>query len=61
MGTFVMTDASVTINSVDLSDHVRSLTFTYEGEAIDDTNMSDVNRVMTGGLISNGARILIMA
>ena len=34
MGTFVMTDASVTINSVDLSDHVRSLTFTYEGEAI---------------------------
>tara|TARA_R110000824_G_scaffold257679_1_gene446626 strand:- start:2840 stop:3247 length:408 start_codon:yes stop_codon:yes gene_type:complete len=57
MGTFVMTDASVTINSVDLSDHVRSLTFTYEGEAIDDTNMSDVNRVMTGGLINYGVDV----
>jgi len=50
MGTFVLTDASVTINSVDLSDHVRSVTFNYEGEAVDDTNMADTNRIMAGGL-----------
>lgn len=57
MGTFVLTDASVTINSVDLSDHVRSVTFNYEGEAVDDTNMADTTRIMAGGLLNYGVDI----
>ena len=50
MATFVFTDASVTINSVDLSDHVRSVSINYEAEAVDDTNMGDSTRSNTGGL-----------
>ena len=57
MATFVLTDASVTINSVDLSDHVRSVSFNYEGEAVDDTNMADTTRIMAGGLLNYGCNI----
>lgn len=39
MATLVWTDASITINAVDLSDHLRSLTLTYEAEMLDDTVM----------------------
>ena len=39
MATFVFTDASVTINSVDLSDHVRSVTLDLSAEEQDDTAM----------------------
>jgi hypothetical protein len=39
MATLVYTDALTTINSVDLSDHVRSLTINYEAEMLDDTVM----------------------
>jgi len=53
----VLKDASVTINSVDLSDHVRSVTFNYEGESIDDTNMADTTRIMAGGLLNYGVDI----
>ncbi len=57
MGTFVLTDASVTINGVDLSDHVRSISFPYEAEEVDDTNMGDTTRIMQGGLINYGVDI----
>lgn len=57
MGTFVLTDASVTINAVDLSDHVRSISFPYEAEEVDDTNMGDTTRIMQGGLINYGVDI----
>lgn len=39
MATMVLTDASVTINAVDLSDHVKSVRLTYEAEMHDDTVM----------------------
>lgn len=39
MATLVYTDASLVVNSVDLSDHVRSLTLNYEAEMLDDTVM----------------------
>jgi hypothetical protein len=39
MATMVYTDAFVMINSVDLSDHVKSVTLTYEAEVLDDTTM----------------------
>lgn len=57
MATFVLTDASVTINSVDLSDHVRSVTMSYEAESVDDTNMADTTRINTGGLLNYGVEV----
>jgi len=39
MATMVYTDAFVSINAVDLSDHVKSVTLTYEAEILYDTVM----------------------
>lgn len=39
MAAIVYTDALVVINSVDLSDHVKSVTLNYESEVLDDTVM----------------------
>ena len=39
MATLMNSDASLVVNSVDLSNHVRSLTITYEAEMLDDTVM----------------------
>jgi len=50
MATLVLTDASVTINAVDLSDHVRSVTINYEAEVVDDTNMGDSSKNKLPGL-----------
>jgi len=57
MATFVLKDASVVINSVDLSDHVRSVAINYEAEGVDDTNMSDTTRIMTGGLLNYSVEV----
>jgi len=50
MATVIFKDAYFTINSVDLSDHVKSLTLNYEAETQDDTAMGDDTRSMLGGL-----------
>ena len=50
MASFVFTDASVTINSVNLSDHVRSVTLDISSEEQDDTAMGDSYRSRKGGL-----------
>lgn len=50
MASFVSTDAYVSINSVDLSDYVQSVTFNYEAEEVDETAMGDTTRKNTGGL-----------
>lgn len=39
MATITYTDAYVSINSVDLSDHVKSVQLNYEAEMLDDTVM----------------------
>lgn len=39
MATLVYTDAMLVVNSVDLSDHMKSLTLNYEAEMLDDTVM----------------------
>jgi hypothetical protein len=52
MATFVLTDASVTINSVNLSDHVRSVTLDISAEEQDDTAMGSTFRSLKGGLKS---------
>lgn len=50
MGTFVLLDASVTINSVDLSAWVTSVTISLEVDEQEDTAMGDTYRSRLGGL-----------
>lgn len=50
MANMVMTNAYVSINAVDLSTHVRSVTLTYEAEMVDDTMMADGTRSNKPGL-----------
>lgn len=50
MATIVLTDAFVSWDGVDLSDHVRSVTLEYTAELQDDTAMGDTTRSRTGGL-----------
>lgn len=46
----VLLDAEVVVNSVDLSDHVSSVTLNYTGELQDDTAMGDATRSRLAGL-----------
>lgn len=50
MAVFVMTDASVTVNSVDLSSYVTSLTLNYEKDSVEVTAMGSSGHTFTGGL-----------
>lgn len=50
MAAFVMTDAQVTVNGVDLSDHVLSATLNYSGDLQEDTAMGDGTRTRLSGL-----------
>jgi hypothetical protein len=47
---FVLTDASVTVNSVDLSDYVTSVTLNYEKDSVEVTAMGATGHKFTGGL-----------
>ena len=46
----VLTNAHLTVNSVNLSDHVRSITLRYAADLQDITAMSDTTRNRLGGL-----------
>jgi hypothetical protein len=50
VASFSFKDAKVTINSVDLSDCVRSVTLNVEAEDLEDTAMGDSFRSRIGGL-----------
>ncbi len=50
MAVFVLTDASVTVNTVDLSSYVTNVTFTYEKDQVETTAMGAGGHVYTGGL-----------
>lgn len=50
MAVFVFTDASVTINTVDLSSYVTSVSVNYEEDSIETTAMGATGHVFTGGL-----------
>lgn len=52
MATHVLTDVSLTVNSVDLSDKVQSATINYQSDTVEDTAMGDSARSYTGGLKS---------
>lgn len=50
MAQIVLTDVSVTINSVDLSDHVTSVTLNHDADSVEITAMGDTAHMFTGGL-----------
>jgi len=50
MARIVLTDVSVVINSVDLSDHVGSVTITQNHDDVETTAFGDAGRTRTGGL-----------
>jgi hypothetical protein len=50
MAVFVFTDAYLTINTVDLSSYVTSITLNYEKDSVEVTAMGATGHVMTGGL-----------
>lgn len=52
MAVINLTDASVTINSVDLSDHVQSVTINYDSDQVEITAMGDTSHKFTGGLFN---------
>ena len=52
MAAFMLNNASVVINSVDLSDHVTSVTFSEDAAQLETTAMGDDNITMIGGLKS---------
>lgn len=58
MAIFVLKNASVTINSVDLSDYVTSVTLNYEIEAVESTAMGG-NRSYIGGLQNNSISVAL--
>lgn len=50
MATTVLTNAFVSIDGNDVSDHVRSVTLNYAADMIEDTNMGDTTHTRLGGL-----------
>jgi len=50
MAQIVLTDASITINSVDLSTLANQVTLNYEKEAVESTAFGDTGRRYVGGL-----------
>lgn len=51
MATFVLLNAHLTVNSVNLSDHVLSLTVNYGADLPEETAMGDLTRTRLPGLI----------
>lgn len=50
MANQVLVNAYVSVNAVDLSSHVRSVSLTYEAEMVDETMMGDGTRANKPGL-----------
>ena len=50
MASIVLTNASITVNSIDLSDRANQVTLNYEIEAVEDTTFGNTGRTFTGGL-----------
>ena len=50
MAVFLQNDVVVSVNSVDLSDHVASITWTETADELETTAMGDGNRTRIGGL-----------
>lgn len=50
MTTLVLTNAFISIDGNDISDHCTSVSFPYEAEPVDETAFGDDTRIMKGGL-----------
>lgn len=57
MAIFVLTGASVTVNTVDLSSYCQSVTLNYQKDAIETTAMGASGHVFTGGLQNNSVTL----
>lgn len=57
MAVFALTNEHLTINSVDLSDHVKSAVLTVDAAQLDSTAMSDSWTEMIGGLKSGSLAV----
>jgi hypothetical protein len=60
MAVLVLTDASITINSVALGDHSNSVTLNYEKDSVEVTAFGAGGHVFTGGLQNNSIEIALM-
>ena len=60
MAKLVLTDASISINSVLLSDHANSVTLNYEIDSVEVTSFGSVGHKFTGGLQNNSCDIEFM-
>jgi hypothetical protein len=59
MAVLTLKDASITINTVDLSDHANSVTLNYEVDSVEVTAFG-TNHIFTGGLQNNSIEIALM-
>lgn len=57
MAIFVLTDATVSINTVALGSYCQSVTLNYEKDAIETTAMGSSGHVFTGGLQNNSVTL----
>jgi hypothetical protein len=60
MAKVVLTDASITINSVALSDHSNNVELTYEVDSVETTSFGDLGHKFTGGLQNLSVTIDLM-
>lgn len=60
MAKIVLTDATITVNAVVLSDHSNSVTLTYEKDSVEDTAFGSSGHTFTGGLQNNNCEIAFM-
>jgi hypothetical protein len=60
MAKIVLTDASITINSIALSDHANSVTVNYEVDSVEVTSFGDTGHKFTGGLSNLSVEVALM-
>jgi hypothetical protein len=60
MAKIVLTDATITINSIDLSDNANSVTVNYEVDSVEVTAFGDSGHVFTGGLRNLSVEVALM-
>jgi hypothetical protein len=60
MAVLVLKDASITINSVALSDHANSVTVNYEIDSVEVTAFGSGGHTFTGGLQNNSVEVQLM-
>lgn len=60
MAVLVLTDATITVNSIALSDHANSVTLNYEIDSVETTAFGSTGHKFAGGLQNNSLDIEFM-